>query len=177
MTPDFASNPPIAMRILARRLLIVPLCSIVAALAAPSVFAADKPAKKEGSFGGAKAGGAYLTKDQLRSCFARQDKVKADDDELVREQAAIAAQKTEIARVGDELKAKLEAIARTSAEAVDSYNNAVQARDKQIDAYQARVTAFNTRVESNRAAHNEFSTGCSNRRYFEEDETAIRRGK
>ena len=165
------------MRQLTRPLLILPLCSIVAALVAPTAFAADKPAKKEGSFGGTKATGAYLTKEQLRSCFAKQDKVKVDDDELTKEQAAIAAQKTEIARVGDELKAKLEAIDRTSAEVVDGYNNAVQARDKQIDAYQARVTAFNTRVESNQAAHSEFSTGCSSRRYFEEDDTAIRKGK
>ena len=175
--PAFASNPPNAMRILARLLLTVPTCAIVAALVAPSALAADKPARKEGSFGGAKAGGAYLTKEQLRSCFARQDKVKADDDELTREQAAIAAQKTEIARVGDALKAQLEAIDRTSAEVVDGYNTAVQARDKQIDAYQARVTAFNTRVESNQAAHSEFATGCSKRRYFEEDETAIRKGR
>lgn len=172
--PAFASNPPTAMRTFARPLLIL---SLLAALGAPSAFAADKPAKKEGSFGGAKATGAYLTKEQLRTCFAKQDKVKADDDELTKEQAAIAAQKTEIARVGDELKAKLEAIDRTSAEAVDGYNNAVQERDKQIDVYQARVTAFNTRVEASQVAHGEFSTGCSNRRYFEEDETAIRKGK
>lgn len=174
MMPAFASNRPNAMPLLARTLLIL---SMAAALIAPTAFAADKPAKKEGSFGGAKASGAYLTKEQLRACFARQDKVKADDDELTKEQAAIATQKTEISRVGDELKAKLEAIDRTSAEAVDGYNNAVQARDKQIDAYQARVTAFNTRVEANQAAHGEFSSGCSNRRYFEEDEIAIRKGK
>ena len=172
--PAFASNPPTAMRTFARPLLI--LC-LLAAVVAPGAFAADKPAKKEGSFGGAKATGAYLTKEQLRTCFAKQDKIKSDDDELANEQAAITAQKTEISRVGDELKTRLEAIDRTSAEAVDGYNNAVQARDKQIDAYQARVTAFNERVEANHTAHSEFSTGCSSRRYFEEDEIAIRKGK
>lgn len=172
--PAFASNPPTAMRTFAHPMLILPL---LAALVAPTAFAADKPLKKEGNFGGAKATGAYLTKEQLRSCFAKQDKIKADDEELTKEQAAIAAQKTEIARVGDELKAKLETLDRTSAEAVDGHNNAVQARDKQIDAYQARVTVFNPRAEANRAAHEEFASGCSKRRYLEEDETAIRKGK
>ncbi len=167
-------NPPNAMRIFARPL---PILSLLAALLAPGAFAADKSTKKEGSFGAAKAGGAYLTKEQLRSCFSRQDKIKADDDELTKEQAAIAAQKSEIARIGDELKARLEAIDRTRADAVDGYNSAVQARDKQIDAYQARVTAFNMRIEANHTAHSEFSASCSSRRYFEEDETAIRKGR
>ena len=140
--------------------------------------AADKPgARKEGSFGTAKASGAYLTREQLRGCFARQDKVKADDAELKAEQEAITAQKTELARVGEELKNQLQSIDRTKAEAVAAYNETVQARDRQIDAYQTRATGFNTRVEANHAAHSGFAQDCSSRRYFEEDEAAIRKGK
>jgi len=177
MMPAFPSNSsPNAMRNFLRALSILPL--VVGAFAGPGVFAADKPpAKKEGSFGTGKSGGAYLTKEQLRACIAQQDKVKAQDAELLKEQAEIAAQKTEIARVGDELKAQLEAVDRTSAEAVAGYNDAVTARDRQIDAYQARVSAFNANVDANHAAHDGFAQGCSNRRYFEEDETAIRKGK
>jgi hypothetical protein len=162
---------PNTFRALARISLILPL------LAASLSFAADKPAKKEGSFGTGKASGAYLTKDQLRACMARQDKVKAQDAELLKEQAAIAAQKAEITRTGDELKAKLETIDRTSADAIGAYNDAVTARDQQIDAYQARVTAFNNGVDANQAEHDAFGQNCASRRYFEEDEIAIRKGK
>lgn len=175
MTFSLVSNPSNAMsvttRALARRLMVLPL--LVASIA----FAADKPVKKEATFGTGKPGGAYLTRDQLRACFGRQEKVAADDAELRSEQNAITSQKTELARIGDELKATLDTVDRTSAEAVAGYNDAVQARDRQIDVYQARVTAFNTRVEASQQAHDSFKQGCSNRRYFEEDELAIKKGK
>ena len=158
------------MRTLTRALLILPL------LVASVGFAADKP-KKEGSLGTTKATGAYLTKEQLRACLAQQGKVGSDDAELVTEQAAIVAQKEQIGRTGDELKGQLDAVDRTKAEAVTGYNDAVQARDKQIDDYQARVTAFNARVDANHAGHDAFKQDCSNRRYFAEDEIAIKRGK
>ena len=161
------------MRTFTRALLILPLLAT-----AFSVGAADKvPARKESSFGTAKASGAYLTKEQLRGCLTRQDRVKAQDADLLKEQAQIAAEKGEIARIGDELKTRLETIDRTSAEAVAGYNDAVTARDRQIDAYQARVTAFNAGVDANQLEHDSFAQGCSSRRYFEEDETAIRKGK
>lgn len=171
--PAFPSTPPNAMQTLTRRLL---LALLAAAFAVTSALAAGKPARKEGAFG-SKASGPYLTKEQLRGCMTQRDKMKADDTELSAEQAAIATEKAQIARAGDELKTRLETIDRTSAEAVDGYNIAGQARDKQIDAYQARVAAFNTRVGANEAAHSSFGQGCSNRRYFEEDEQAISKGK
>ena len=181
MTPAFLSNSaPNAVRNIIRTLSILPLAAsaFACAVAGSSAFAADKaPVKKEGSFGIGKSAGAYLTKEQLRACMAQQEKVKAQDADLLGEQAEITVQKAEIARVGDELKGKLEAVDRTSADAVAAYNDAVQARDRQIDAYRARVTAFNTNVDANHAAHDSFAQGCSSRRYFEEDETAIRKGK
>jgi hypothetical protein len=159
------------MRLLTRTLLVLPL------LAATAAFAAAKPVKKEASFGAGKATGAYLTRAQLRGCLTQQDDVKVDDADLVKEQTALASQKEQIARSGDELKARLETVDHTNADAVTAYNVAVQARDRQIDDYQARVTAFNTRVDANQTAHRAFNQGCSNRRYFEEDEAAVRRGK
>lgn len=159
-----------AMRPFARTLLILPL------FAASLALAADKP-KKEGSFGGSKGAGAYLTKEQLRVCLDRQAKVKQEDAAMRAEQAAIATLKGETARTGDELKSRLETVDRTSAEAVATYNDAVQARDRQIDDYQKRVDAFNTRVEANQAERDAFGQGCNNRRYFEEDELAIKKGK
>lgn len=158
------------MRTATRALLILPL------LATTLSFSAGKP-KKEGSFGTGTGTGAYLTKEQLRTCLTRQTKVKDEDAAMLTEQAAIATLKDEIARSGDELKQRLETVDRTSAEAVAGYNEAAQARDQQIEAYQQRVDAFNARVDANQAERAAFGQGCTNRRYFEEDEIAIRKGR
>ena len=149
---------------------------ILTLLAAGAGHAADKP-KKEASFGGGKAAGPFLTRDQLRVCLAQQAKVAQQDDEMRKDQAALAEAKTDLARSGESLKANLETVDRTSPEAVAAYNDQAEARDKQIDDYQARVTAFNTRVEALKAERDAFGKGCDNRRYFEEDEIAIKKGK
>ena len=142
-------------------------------LLATSSWAADK---KEASFG--KGGtGAYLTRDQLRTCLAHQDRVRQQNDDAVKEQAALTAMKADIARSGDELKAKLDTLDRTDLDAVTAYNDRASARDKQIDDFQARADAFNARVEANKAERDAFGKACDNRRYFEEDEIAIRKEK
>ena len=160
-----------------RRLLLVPMTALLSALlVALPALAADK-AKPEGSFGGGKSTGAYLTRDQLRTCMSRQAKVHDEEAALQKEQAEIATLKNEIARSGDQLKQQLEGVDRSNAEAVAGYNDAAQARDRQIDAYQARVDAFNARVDAGNAVRAGFIQTCSNRRYFEEDEIAIKKGK
>jgi len=60
---------------------------------------------------------------------------------------------------------------------VAAYNEQAQARDTQIDDYQARVTTFNARVEARQAERDAFAKNCNNRRYFEEDEIAIKKGR
>jgi hypothetical protein len=156
------------MRTLATALLSL---TLFATTAAP---AADKP-KKEGAFG--KGGGALLTKEQLRNCMTQKARVAQQDDDLTREQTALVATKGEIGRAGDALKGKLETLDRSNAEAVAAYNDESQVRDKQIDDYQARVTAFNTRVEANNGDREAYTKACENRRFLEDDEIAIKKGK
>lgn len=174
MMPGFPSNSVDVMRNLNRVFLILPL---LGALAAAPAFAADKPAKKEATLGTGKATGGYLTRDQLRTCLTRKEKMKVDDAELQTDEGAMTARKAEIVRNGDELKARLDSMDRTNAEAVAGYNEAVLARDKQIEEFQTRATAFNARVDAKLATHADFARSCGNRRYFEEDEIAIRNGR
>ncbi len=164
-------------------LLILPL---LGALVVGTAFAADKPvsagsagkaAKKEGNFGAGKASGAYLTREQLRSCLTRRDNMRIDDAELQQDEGSMAARKAEIVTRGDALKAGLEGLDRTNAEVVTAYNDAVAARDKEIEDFQTRATAFNARVDAKVATHAEFEQSCSNRRYFDEDEIAIRNAR
>ncbi|MDP9043378.1 MAG: hypothetical protein M3O01_01075 [Pseudomonadota bacterium] len=153
-----------------------------ATMAAAADKPVDKPAEKASAprtaagFGG-KASGPFLSKEELRKCLAREDALKARDAELLKEQAAIADRKTEIQRIGDDLKARVETIDRSNADAVAAYNEAVKSRDQQIDEYQARVDKFNSGIDQVKIDHDQFSQACSNRRYFEEDEAAIRKGK
>ena len=145
-------------------------------LTAGTGHAADKP-KKQGAFGTGKAVGAYLTRDQLRACLAQHAQTMRRDAALQQEQAALTNAKAEIARSGDVLKLQLEVVDRTQADAVAAYNEQAKARDQQIDDYQARVTAFNARVDARQAERDAYTKGCDNRRYFEEDEIAIKKGK
>jgi hypothetical protein len=143
-------------------------------LCAPSV-AADAP-RKEGAFG--KGGsGPFLTREQLRNCLALKARIAKQDDDLVKEKDAITALKDELVSRGDANKAELETLDRSNAEAVAAYNEKAAARDKAIDDYQARANAFNARVESGQADHDAYTKGCNNRRYFEDDEAAINKGK
>jgi hypothetical protein len=149
-------------------------CALLA-LAATASHAAGKP--KEASFGKGKASGAFLTREQLRGCIAQQARLAQQDGELQQDQAALASTKAELARSGDELKTQLDALDRSSAEAVSAYNERAAARDKSIDDYEARVPRFNERVEAVKTEREAFGKGCNNRRYFEDDEIAIRKGK
>ena len=155
--------------------LMCALSCLVLALSATASHAADKP--KEASFGKGKASGAFLTREQLRGCIAQQARLAQQDGELQKDQAALAATKAELARSGDELKTQLDALDRTSAQAVSDYNERAAARDKSIDDYEARVPRFNERVEAVKTDREAFGKGCDNRRYFEDDEIAIRKGK
>jgi len=146
-----------------------------ALLFAASSQAADK--SKEATFGGGKGGGAFLTKNQLRDCMTQQVKVKQTNADMLAQQEKLNADKAEIAKTGETLKADLEAIDRTSADAVNAYNERAVARDKKIDEYQQQVDQFNSRVDTVRTEREAFSKACENRRYFEDDETAIRKGK
>ncbi|HEY4069610.1 MAG TPA: hypothetical protein VGM74_22065 [Burkholderiaceae bacterium] len=156
----------------------LPLAASALALslgAAAPGFAAEA-ARKEAAFGRGGAG-PVLTRDQLRSCLALKVRAAKQDDELVKEQASITALKDDLVRRGDANKAELEALDRSNEEAVAAYNDKATTRDKQIDDYQARVNAFNARVEAGQADHDSYAKGCNNRRYFEDDEAAINKGK
>jgi hypothetical protein len=154
------------------RTLTAALLALVA-LAPNTTLAADKP-KAEAS---TKATGAFLTKEQLRTCMAQKSLTAQLQGDLVNEQTALATTRAEITRDGAALKATLDGLDRSNAEAVAAHNELAQAHDKNIDAYQARVAAFNARAEAGKAEREAYGKNCENRRFLEEDEIAIKKGK
>ena len=166
-------HPP-TPRLVAATLLAAVAVAVAGACGAAG--AADKP-KKEGSFGSAKPGGGYLTKEQLRNCLAQQSSSGRSDDGLQQERNALAATKAEVVRDGEALKARLDALDRTSADAVAAYNEQARDRDARVDQLEARIGSFNERALAATAQREAFAKACSNRRFFEEDEIAIKQGR
>jgi hypothetical protein len=160
------------MRTITRTLLPLILLATTAAVAADK--AADKNAAQAGA---GKSGGKYMTRDELRSCMGQKEQLAGQNADALKERAALTDVKDALAKSGDELKQALETLDRTNAEAVDAFNEKTRARDKEIDAYQVRVEAFNHRVNDNKAKSDAYQGACENRRYFEEDEIAIKKGK
>jgi len=139
--------------------------------------AADKPRQPSVAKGKTASQSPLLTQAQLRDCLAKQEQLRGHTQETARQQAAMAASKSEIDRLGVALKEQMATLDRTSADAVATYNEQAQARDKQIDEYQEAVPAFNAKVEALKAEQAAYSKSCESRRYDEDDEIAIRKGK
>jgi hypothetical protein len=152
------------------------ICLLAALLAAAPAWAAE-PKPKEAGFGKAKSGDPMLSKAQLRDCLAQQAKVKTQDDEMESKKAALAAEQAELGRLGESLAGQLAALDRTSAEAVSAYNEQAQARDKRIDAHGANVDQYNARAAALNTEREAFAKTCNNRRYLEDDETALKKGR
>jgi len=141
----------------------------------PSSRAADKP--RETKPAAAKPTPVLLSPAQVRECLAQQQSLRSRADDAERKQAALTASKAEIDRLGTTLKEQLDSLDRTSADAVAAYNAQAAARDKMIDQYQEGVPAFNTEVEALKADRVVHAKTCENKRYDENDEIMIRKGK
>ena len=153
-----------------RRKLLIPML-----LAACAAHAADKP--QEATFGKGKAGGALLTREQLRACLSQQAQAQQLDAELAKLQAGLNTEKAALVKSGETLAEQGNALDRTKPELVEAYNEQVLARDKAIDELQARGAQFNTRVEAAKAQREALAKSCDGRSYLESDAMAIEKGK
>ena len=148
------------------------LALLAASLAFTAALAADPPepaapAKKT----------PLMTRDELRDCMSRQDRIRTQTDATLQAKSELDAQKAEIARQEQAIKDELPTLDRSSADAVNAYNAKVQARDKLIDDYNARGQAFNASVEALQNDRTAYAKTCDNRRFDELDEAAIKKGK
>ncbi len=147
--------------------------AILATLAAPNAFGADKMAAARAP--GAKT--SILTPEQLRDCLTRKEKLAKDTDAAVRAKAALAAEQGEIDRSGAALEEQAATLDRTSEEAVASYNAKIIERNGRVDAFKAKATAYNIDAEAVLAAKAAYEKFCSNRRYDERDLNDLQRKK
>jgi hypothetical protein len=182
-------RPPFPLPLGTALVLRTALCAALAAGMATGACAADKarpPARPASSASGVASlgGGAgagkdlpILTRDQLRDCLAQQDKLHAEEAEIVAQQRDMDADKNEITQQGQALQAELAALDRTSASGVQVYNAKAVEHERRIDAYNARSKPFNARVEALKTQRDGWAKACSNRRYLENDLIIIKAGR
>lgn len=127
--------------------------------------------------GGAAPAGRLLTRDELRDCLQRQQVLGERRTELDRSQATLDGEKAELLKAGEALQAELAALDRTSADAVAAYNARAAERDSKVDAWNQRNTRFVDEARAHQADQKGWADACAGRRYREDDEIALRRGK
>jgi hypothetical protein len=145
-----------------------------AALIWPTLAAAQTPAGNSKSKG---AGDRILTRDELRACFKQRDDLKVQRDALDRERSKLDAERADLVKEGATLKEVFDALDRTSQEAVDDYNAKAKLRDAGVDAWNVRNGAAKERDKAFEETHSGWRKNCNERRYREEDEAALRKGK
>lgn len=146
------------------------LCAALAAAGAQA--AGDK--LRLGAFGPGKASGPLLSKAELRECLRRMDDIRERNEKLAQDRDTIERDKAELLRQGEELKALRDTLDRSSAEAVDGYNTRVGERERLRSAFDQGVEAFNAKVAALEAERRQFAQRCENRRFDQDDETALR---
>ena len=153
------------------------LVAVSLAMAPTSRAADNKPRETKPAAAKPAPTPLLLSPAQLRECLAQQQALRGRADETERKQAALTASKAEIDRLATTLKQQLDTLDRTSADAIAAYNAQAAARDKMIDQYQEGVPAYNTEVETLKADRAAYAKACENKRYDENDEIMIRKGK
>ena len=124
-----------------------------------------------------KKGGKLLTREELSACMATQAKLKKDREALGQREKPLDREKAEIVAEGESIKAARETLDRTSEEAIQAFNQRVLDNDARVDDYNKRNAALKADATAWQAASDQWKTQCGDRRYREDDEIAIKRGK
>ncbi len=150
------------------------LMAIVTAVVWPTGAAAQTPMGNAKSKG---PGDRILTRDELRACYKQRDDLNVQRDALDRERVKLDAERADLVKEGAALKEVFDALDRTSQEAVDNYNAKAKERDAGVDAWNVRNGGAKDREKALDETQGGWRKNCSERRYREEDEAALRKGK
>jgi cell division protein FtsB len=147
---------------------------------APATKPAPKPpAKKKGeaSLGAGTATGKLLTRQELRECIARRDALRTTRTDVEQRNDTLKRDLDALNTESAQLKTERETLDLTSADGVAAYNARVEARNGRIDAWDARNADLRKEADALNTEQSLWDLECGNRRYREEDEIALRKGK
>jgi len=111
------------------------------------------------------ASAPLLTAAQLHDCMNQKDKLHAQKDDVLKDKAALDADKNAMSGAETALSKDVETLDKTNAEAVDAYNARVRARDQMLETYKSKVDVYNAKVDAVTASQGTYSKACENRRY------------
>jgi hypothetical protein len=104
------------------------------------------------------------------NAYAELAKKGAEKEVLDRERVTLEAERAELVKLDEALKAEGPALQATTAQTMAPYNEKVEAWTKRNTAQVDRAIAWDT-------SNDNWMRDCNNRRYNEDDEIAIRKGK
>ena len=136
---------------------------------------AQKTAEK--SLGSGKSTGRVLTRDELRACMAQQADQRIKRESIVQGSQELDKEEAGIKAETDAINAARQTLDRTSQEAIDGFNKRLLANEERIDAYNKRRAQLAADGNAWQGVQNEWTANCGDRRYREDDEIAIKRGK
>ncbi len=139
-----------------------------------------------------------MTRAELRTCFKQQDTMKGEREAIDQDRSKIDAERASLLGERDVLAKTLAALEmlkvegaaidaanveainafnQKAATAVSDYNQKKVVVDGKIDAWNSRNAASKARENAFNETHQQWKDQCSNRRYREDDEKAVRAGK
>jgi hypothetical protein len=144
-------------------------CTLLArfALALVVLLAAGFAGAADSTKTGASA--PILTPAQLRDCLSQKDRLHAQKNDVLKDKAALDADKTEMSGAETALNKDVETLDKTNAEAVDAFNARVRARDQMLETYKSKVDVYNAKVDAVTSSQSAYSKACENRRYDQRD--------
>jgi chromosome segregation ATPase len=125
------------------KLLISGACVAALALITATPLLAQAPAKgSQKTIGGKPASGKLMSKDELRTCFARRDELNANAKKVDADRAQLDAERADVLKEGDAIKADREEIDKRLA-AVREWEGRVKAHGLEIEAHNKRMAEAN----------------------------------
>jgi hypothetical protein len=114
---------------------------------------------------------------QRIAALAELQKQRDKRDEAQRERETLENERQELLKEEDALKAQAKALNQGNADAVAAFNARAAEHDRKVQAWNERNRAAVERAQTWQDENSRWSADCADRRYNEDDEIAIKRGK
>lgn len=139
--------------------------------------AADPPARKASAKqqGAGKAKPKPMSRDQLRACMDRQDRLLTMRENVLKEQTSLDQQRAEVARMDAELARKRAALDPADATAKQALSDEEVRRNAAGDAYNTRLPALKEQGAVLDKERQTWVERCADKDFDELDELAIKR--
>ena len=126
---------------------------------------------------GAQHSGPVLSREQLRSCVAQQNRLNGESAGLDQLEAGQNLKAAELERLEKTISQREPLVDKYSQESVDNFNALVKKQRKLVATYNESLPAYNAEVDKYKIAQEVFNTNCAGHAYYERDMAAVIAGK